>query len=157
MVSAGYKSNVIPTTAHATIDNRIHPGHSIQGTLDHLKRVINDDRVIITPRNGSKEPDPMTDPESPIGKQLQRSIQRTMKNTVPIPGIFIALADSRWLTDFSDSIFRLNPLKMDKDHLSGIHGPNERIKLYSYQEAINFLFDFYTHIDKEPVTVHNEL
>ena len=32
--------------------------NSIQGTLDHLKRVIDDDRVKIIPRSGSKEPDP---------------------------------------------------------------------------------------------------
>ena len=32
---------------------------SIQGTLDHLKRVIDDERVKIIPRSGSKEPDPV--------------------------------------------------------------------------------------------------
>ena len=38
------------------------------------------------------------------------------------------MADSRWLVDFSDNIVRLNPLKMDKEDLVGIHGPDKRIK-----------------------------
>ena len=158
---------------------------SIQGTLEHLERVIGDERVKIVPRDGSKEPDPVrvliykisysfqpfafrntnviihpwsvTNPDSPIGKQIQRAIRRTMSKTVPLPAIFIAMADSRWLTDFSDSIFRLNPLKMDKSDIGGIHGPNEKIQLYSYQETINFIFDFCKHIDDPTVFDHTEL
>ena len=80
-----------------------------------------------------------------------------MSKTVALPAIFIAMADSRWLTDFSDSIFRLNPLKMDKTEIGGIHGPNEKIELYSYQETINFIFDFCKHIDDPAVFQHTEL
>ena len=36
-----------------------------------------------------------------------------------VPSIFVALADSRWLLEFSDDIFRFNPLKMEKEEIKG--------------------------------------
>ena len=75
-----------------------------------------------------------------------------------VPSIFVALADSRWLLEFSDHIFRFNPLKMEKEEIKGIHGPNERIPVSAYEEAINFMFDLYQHLDdKVDVHVNNEL
>jgi len=158
IVEAGYKQNVIPTTARAIIDHRIHPAHSIDGVLTHLRGVINDERVKISILPGSKEPDPMTPVDSPIGIKIRNSIHRTLSNTHVIPSAFIALADSRWLTDLSENIFRFAPLKMESKELSGIHGPDERISVESFGEAIDFFCDFYAHLGTEHnVDIHNEL
>merc|ERR1712227_1064869 len=143
IVEAGYKSNVIPTTARAVIDHRIHPGSSIASTLDHLRKVINDDRIKINVLSDAKEPDPMTPIDSEIGIKIRNSIHRTLSNTNVIPGIFVALADSRWLTEFSEHIFRFAPMKMESNEVSGIHGPDERISVAAFEEAINFCYDFY--------------
>ena len=152
------KQNVIPTTARAIIDHRIHPAHSIAGVIEHLTKVINDDRVKIKILPGSKEPDPMTPVDSVIGIKIRNSLHRTLSNTNVIPSAFIALADSRWLTHLSDHIFRFAPLKMESTEISGIHGPNERISTKSFGEAINFFYDFYSHLDDQLTTVvHSEL
>jgi len=81
IVKSGYKNNVIPAKATAVIDHRIHPGHSIAGVLQHLERVIADDRVKIKQLAGAKEPDPMTPIDSIIGIKIRNSFHRTLTNT----------------------------------------------------------------------------
>ena len=97
--------------------------------------MINDDRVQIKPLANSKEPDPMTPVDSIFGVKIRNSIHRTLDGTnvseyLPlfrgqiqiyflVPSIFVALADSRWLLEFSDDIFRFNPLKMEKEEIKG--------------------------------------
>ena len=100
----------------------------------------------------------MTPIDSMIGIKIRNSFHRTLSNTHVIPSIFVALADSRWLLEFSDHIFRFNPMKMEKSELPGIHGPNERVKTTSYTECINFLYDLYNHLDGEiPIHANTEL
>ena len=100
-----------------------------------MKKVINDDRVQIKPLANSKEPDPMTPVDSIFGVKIRNSIHRTLDGTnvseylplfrgqiqiyFSVPSIFVALADSRWLLEFSDDIFRFNPLKMEKEEIKG--------------------------------------
>ena len=38
--NAGFKSNVIPASAHATVNHRVHPNNTIQDVLDYDKKVI---------------------------------------------------------------------------------------------------------------------
>ena len=100
----------------------------------------------------------MTPVDSPIGIKIRNSMHRTLSNTHVIPAAFIALADSRWLTDMSEHIFRFAPLKMNVKELPGIHGPDERISVTSFGEAINFFYDFYAHLGSElNAEIHSEL
>ena len=72
--------------------------------------------------------------------------------------MFVALADSRWLIDYSEHIFRFAPMKMESAEVSGIHGPDERISISAFEEAVNFCYDFYAHLDdRGPVDMHSEL
>ena len=42
--------------------------------------------------------------------------------------------------------------------MSGIHGPDERISIAAFEEAINFCYDFYDHLDdSSSADIHSEL
>ena len=45
ILDAGYRYNVIPSEAKATIDVRLHPDEDQATFLDQLRKVINDPRV----------------------------------------------------------------------------------------------------------------
>ena len=71
--------------------------------------------------SGSKFEIPFT--EHSMGQMLvsigQASMDASTEPLFSVPSIFVALADSRWLLEFSDHIFRFNPLKMEKEEIKG--------------------------------------
>ena len=61
MFEAGTKDNMLPSSARAVVNFRILPGDSVSTVLDHVRRVVDDDRVDIkTVGRFSAEPSAMT-------------------------------------------------------------------------------------------------
>jgi carboxypeptidase PM20D1 len=50
----------------------------------------------------------------------------------------IGATDSKHFTDFSQSLIRCLPVRMNKEQLSSVHGVNKRIKIEDYMEMIAF-------------------
>ena len=83
VVNAGYKENVIPIAAKAVLDLRIHPGQSVAQVVEHVRRVVNDDRVNVVPNmKEAAEPDKVTSVDSIFGQKIINSLHRTMPQTV---------------------------------------------------------------------------
>ena len=49
VVRAGFKDNVVPGEASAIVNHRIHPSETLVDILSHDRKVIDDERVNITP------------------------------------------------------------------------------------------------------------
>ena len=45
IVEAGFKDNVVPGEARATVNHRIHPSETLEDIVKHDKKIINDERV----------------------------------------------------------------------------------------------------------------
>ena len=52
----GYRSNIIPSEAEATLDIRALPDEDMARLLDEMKRVINDAQVEIIPNLAAGQP-----------------------------------------------------------------------------------------------------
>ena len=67
----------------AKIDLRIHPAQTVNNVIEHVRRVINDDRVKIdTSQELPVEADKVTPVDSVYGQKIINSIYRTMPDTV---------------------------------------------------------------------------
>jgi carboxypeptidase PM20D1 len=51
-VDGGIKENVLPPKAHAIVNHRIIPGESVTSVVEHDRKVINDQRVIVSLEKG---------------------------------------------------------------------------------------------------------
>lgn len=47
IIEAGFKDNVVPGSARAVVNHRIHPSETLDDILEHDRKVIDDDRVKI--------------------------------------------------------------------------------------------------------------
>ena len=47
IIEAGFKDNVVPGSARAVVNHRIHPSETLEDILKHDREVIDDDRVNI--------------------------------------------------------------------------------------------------------------
>ncbi|XP_054568173.1 N-fatty-acyl-amino acid synthase/hydrolase PM20D1 [Eptesicus fuscus] len=161
MFNAGIKVNVIPPVAQATVNFRIHPAQTVQEVLKLAKDIVVDDRVQFHVLDAS-EPLPVSPfDDQALGYQL---IRQTIQSVFPeinivAPGTCIAQTDSRHYTNLTTGIYRFNPLYLQPQDFSGIHGINERISVQAYETQVKFLFEFIQNADTEqrPVSHLHEL
>jgi len=150
MLNAGSKDNVLPETASAVINLRLHPRDSAESALSHLRLALADlsenkdkNSVTVEPLNdvdGKRSSD--SDLNNPAFKVLTQSIRNNFPDALVAPYLMVATSDSRHYRPLSDRIYRFSPIRLHVDELSLIHGRNERISIDSYVEAIQFYAEF---------------
>lgn len=87
IITAGIKDNVIPAKAEAIVNFRILPGETSADVLQHLTRVISDQRVKITALEGFNEPSP-TSPVNVAGfKVISATIRQVFSKHLFFVGV----------------------------------------------------------------------
>ncbi|XP_037680815.1 N-fatty-acyl-amino acid synthase/hydrolase PM20D1 isoform X2 [Choloepus didactylus] len=149
MFNAGVKVNVIPPKAQATINFRIHPAQTVQEVLELVKDIVADDRVQYHVLSAF---DPL--PVSPSDDQAfgYQLLSQTIRSVFPeinivVPGTCIGNTDSRHYTNLSTSIYRFNPLYLQPQDFSSIHGINEKISVQAYETQVKFIFELIQNAD----------
>lgn len=140
MISGGTKENVLPDTATAYVNHRIHPLQSIDEILDFDRRIVNDPTIIVEATNNSRDPSPIAPYcDDCYGFQLiKQSVLQVYPGTVVVPSTFLAASDSRWYTNLTDSIYKFSAIAVYLDEMKRFHGHDERISLENYENLINF-------------------
>lgn len=159
--NAGVKVNVIPPLAQATINFRIHPSQTVREVLELVKNIVADNRVQLHVLR-SFEPLPVSPSDAKaIGYQL---LQQTIQSVFPevnivVPGICIANTDSRHYANLTNGIYLFNPVFLQPQGFSSIHGINEKISVRNYENQVKFIFELIQNADtyKEPVPHLHEL
>jgi acetylornithine deacetylase/succinyl-diaminopimelate desuccinylase-like protein len=83
-----FKDNVVPASATAIINHRIHPSQTVSEVIEFDKNVVNDQRVQFKVK-GSREAHPISPfgPEDLPFQMIATSIMQTFQDTVVVPGI----------------------------------------------------------------------
>ena len=83
----GIQSNVIPGSASATVNHRIHPADSLDQVMEHNRRVINDPRVQIKVAE-YYPPTPISPygPDIPAFNLIASSVKQIYPTSVVAPG-----------------------------------------------------------------------
>ena len=147
---AGMKDNVLPSYAKALINFRILPGDSIADVLEHVKRVVRDDRVEVKLSGRfSAEPSAVSSTTSTAFRSVERSIRSVTPNVVVAPYLVVVVTDARHYSNLSPNIFRFLPLRLTSADLERMHGVNERIGVGEYERAIRTYRQIIIDTDRE--------
>jgi carboxypeptidase PM20D1 len=146
ILNAGMKDNVIPTKAVAWVNFRILPGETTSDVIDHVKKVIGDERVILEPDKGSMtEPAPI----SPVDANGFRIISATLRQIYPdavvSPTLMLGASDSRHFSILTENIYRFAPISVTSEDMARIHGLNERTKADDFRKGIGFYYQLITN------------
>lgn len=137
----GIKENVVPPSATAVINHRVHPAQTVAEVIAYDRDVISDPRVHIRVKT-SREAHPV----SPFGKEcipfqmVATSIQQVFRDAVVVPGVFIANTDTRWYLSLTNNLYRFLPTVVTPMDVARYHGNNERISIEHYHQAVNFYY-----------------
>jgi acetylornithine deacetylase/succinyl-diaminopimelate desuccinylase-like protein len=144
MIQAGYRINVIPSQAEATLDIRALPDEDMPKFFDTLKSVINDPVVKIVPQSTSARPGA---PPSPLSNEAFRAIESVAKrhyDGVPVlPTMSTGATDMAFLRAKGVACYGIGPAVDSEDGPKGFgaHSDQERILEASLYQFVKFHYD----------------
>lgn len=139
MLSASPKENVLATEARAVINFRIHPRDSVDGIIDHVRRVVEDPAIEIDVIGGLRsEASPVAGVDTDGYRDIEAAIRGAFGPIASVPGLTIAATDARHYAKAADHAYRINPFRITGDDLSRFHGLNERLSLENLERGMVF-------------------
>ena len=131
MLQAGIKSNVIPPTATAIVNFRLHPRDTAEGVVAHVISAIDDERVDVgITGDGLSSPASGVSSRNSDGYQtISRVTRQIYGDVIVAPGMTMGGTDSKHYGKVSDDTYRINLMKITPADISGFHGKNERIAI----------------------------
>ncbi len=139
IIKGGFRTNVIPSEAEATIDIRMLPDENISQFMTELKKVIDDPAVKIEETTFGARP--FTGPsrlDSEMYLALERSAKRVYPHATVIPMMQTGATDMAYLRAKGVQSYGLGPAATQRDLLDfGAHSDVERLQessLYSFAE-----------------------
>jgi carboxypeptidase PM20D1 len=138
MMSAGVKENVLPPTARAVINFRLHPRDTIASVTQHVNDAIADPQVDVVARTETlSEASKVVSTDSPAYRFIAGVIRESFG--VPVaPEMMTGATDSRHYLPIADAVLRMRPFHADTADLARVHGTNERVTVDGLAPAAAF-------------------
>jgi carboxypeptidase PM20D1 len=110
----------------------------VAGVVEHVRRVIDDDRVEARSVGFSSEPSVVSGTDSESFRTLERTIQGVAPEAIVAPFLVVVVTDARYFGELSRNVFRFLPVRLTPGDLQRMHGTNERIAVGDYERAVRF-------------------
>jgi len=149
IIQGGFRANVIPSEATATLDVRALPDEDMNKFQDQLKQVIADPSVKLEPTGIQAEVSPPSKMDTEMFKVLGDVQKRLYPNTVLIPSMSTGATDMRGLRSKGIACYGIGAEAPQEDRLShAIHSDNERIKESGLYQFVRYQYEVVAQIAK---------
>ncbi len=138
MLAASVKENVLPTSATAVVNFRIHPRDSVDAVIQHVGYVVGDDRVEVEPLGTAREPSATSDTDSASYRAIAAAVRESFAGALVAPGLVVGGTDSRHYSALAENTYRFLPLVLQPEDPARLHGTNERHSVADLGPAVTF-------------------
>ncbi len=132
-IEAGYKHNVVPGYASASLDCRLLPDTDVDALVARLQKTCRNYEVEV--REHARHGGPVS-ARSPLFETLEGVSRDLLEAPVVVPSLTAGMTDLRYLRAAGASAYGWVPLVLDRESLATIHGHDERIKLDDFTRAV---------------------
>lgn len=148
----GYRKNVIPSEAEATLDIRSLPDENMTAFIQSMKEVIHDTAIEIVFKGLSRPPGKPSSLNTDAFKIVEGAIKRTY-NTVTIPTMLTGATDMAFLRSRGVQCYGIGPMADSEDGPKGFgaHSDQERILEESLHKFLRFQWDLVTNLAAQTV------
>ena len=141
IIKAGFRSNVIPSEAEATLDIRALPDEDMTAFYEQIRRVINDPNVeVATTGAGSRPSGSPSRLDSEMFRVIENANKKVYPGAVTLPSMLTGATDMAQLRAKGVQSYGIGPLIDEKDRNSGgAHSDDERLlesSLYKFMEFV---------------------
>lgn len=138
MLEAGHAENALPQTARATVNCRILPTETADYVQQTLTKVINDERITLTPVRP-----PKPSPPSPLRPDVLGAIETITSQMWPgvpvVPVMSTGATDSLYLRKAGVAMYGTSGIFGDIDD-SRAHGRDERVGVKEFYDGQEYLY-----------------
>ena len=140
VIKGGFRNNVIPGDAMATLDVRALPDENMTNLVETLRELINDPLVEVVPSSSHRRPAP---PPSRLDTEmyavLERAQQKLFPQAVTLPMLLTGATDSAQLRAKGVQVYGIGSLSTEDDS-SRVHGNDERINVEGLGKFLEFVY-----------------
>ena len=149
----GYRSNVIPSEAVATLDVRMLPDEDPQAFLEQIKRVVNDPAVEVAFSAQDTRPAGTTRLNTEAFGVLETNVTKHYK-TLTLPTMSTAATDMSYLRAKGVQCYGIGPATDIEDGPKGFgaHSDQERILENELHRFVRFHYDVVVELARKTVT-----
>lgn len=138
MLSAGYKVNVIPAEASASLDARILPGETPENFLNEVRRIVGEGFDVELLNGGLPN---ASDFHTDYFRTIEEAIRKQDPEAVTAPIISAGGTDSRFFREKGVISYGIIPLLISVEQMEGLHGKNERIPVEWVEKGTQVVYD----------------
>ncbi|OAI56326.1 peptidase M20, partial [Acidobacteria bacterium SCGC AG-212-P17] len=139
-LEGGHANNALPQTAAANVNCRMLPQDSLQSVENTLKRVLGDDRIVVS-ISGEAVPAPASTINPAIVSKLQ-SLSAKLYGGLPIvPVMDTGASDGKYLRIAGIPTYGVPGVFEDVDDVRA-HGKDERIGVKDFYDGVDFYYEF---------------
>lgn len=146
LMNAGFRGNVIPGSAEATINFRLIPGANTADLIGEMKQVIGDSNVDVTVASsalggntGVRKIAPSTQ-DTELYAALVRQSKTVYPEAAITPYLFQAGTDSAAWRSRGIPVYGIYPYPIDAEDLSRMHGNDERVSIESLRSGTELIY-----------------
>ncbi len=141
IIKGGFRENVIPAEAEATLDVRAVPDEDIPALMDTMMKMIDDPHVVVSRTVGGQQrpASPPSAIDNEIFHALERAQAKVWPEAITLPLMQTGATDSAQLRAKGVQAYGIG-IPLSDDDLRRVHGNNERISLDALGKFTDYLY-----------------
>jgi len=142
MIKGGFRSNVIPADAEATLDVRALPDEDIPKLIDTLTKLVNDPAVTIERTSGAAAGRPAPPPsglQTDMFRALESAQSKVFPGVVTVPMMLTGATDSAQLRVKGVQAYGLGSVASDRER-AAVHGNDERLSVDGLGKFVQLIY-----------------
>jgi carboxypeptidase PM20D1 len=143
MTGGGYAPNVLPPDAWTIINARVLQGDSIDGVMNHIRKVNQGIDFTLEKLMG-EDPGNISPIDSPAYKNIEKILGEMYPEVLVLPYLMAGATDSRRYAGVSGRIYRFAAMVLDKELYATIHSENERLSFDNLASMMEFYYKLIT-------------
>ena len=142
IVSGGFRRNVIPSEAEATLDIRALPDEDPEAFYEALVKVIDEPDVELVPEPRYRPQTPPSSIENDMFRALEAVTQQLFPGAITVPSMMTGATDKAQVRAKGAQCYGFGPIREEADIAApgGSHGDDERILADSLSSLVQFLW-----------------
>jgi acetylornithine deacetylase/succinyl-diaminopimelate desuccinylase-like protein len=146
ILQGGFRSNVIPSEATATLDIRAVPEEDMPAFYEMMRQVIGDPNVEVVSGNpggrGGRPAPPPSRMDTEMFQALERVTKQMFPGAITIPGMLTGATDMAQLRAKGVACYGVGPVvDVSEGGLGGAHADDERIRETSLYQFVAFVYN----------------
>ncbi|MBE9463531.1 M20/M25/M40 family metallo-hydrolase [Dyadobacter subterraneus] len=144
----GYRSNVIPSEAEASLDIRALPDEDMPKLLDAMRQVINDPQVEIISSSAASRPGSKPSSLTTEAFKIVEAAVKSTYNTITLPTMLTGATDMSFLRAKGIACYGIGPMMDSEDGPKGFgaHSDQERILEESLHKFLRFQWEVISNL-----------